>query len=220
MKKLLYLLTAGSLVLSLTGCSGRKTGDEISETVNSFFETLESGDYIAASEYLSGQAKEEFSTLTSQYGSFEDYFDGLNLNEETKEKTDALMKTIMGKVFRNHQVSPPEKGENNIYTVKITAEILDSSSVEASSILNSMDVNTLISDEAYEKAMEINKNESQEAAANFLIGIILDQISVMYEDILKTASYSSVSRTFTVEKTDGEWKITSLNQEQTQKTES
>ncbi len=209
MRKLIQLLAAGALALSVTACSGKKAADEISETVNGFFETLEAGDYENAETYLSGSAKESFAAVIQQAKNVEQLFDGISLNQEDKNKLSGLMKNMIGASFKNHQVKEAEKGEDNTYTVNVTVDVMET--IDVKEMLNSADINTLLPDEAFDKAAEINESDGQEAATAYLIGLILDQIKVLYQQKIDSASYTSSSRTLTCEKIEGSWKITGIN---------
>lgn len=206
MKKIISLFTV--LLLSLCFCGCRQTPIP-EETVNGFWNAMESGDISTARTYVSGEAEDYMNSLISAESAMKELMQSFEVTEEISGKLDTLSSGIARITFRSHEITDTVKlSETNF---KFSVSVISAGSDTFNSALRKVDYETALE----EHAAEITKIMTEEGTAkaySYMFGIIFDYLNENLDAVEQELVYNENPVIMLVEKNnDGKWIITNID---------
>ncbi|MBM6841893.1 hypothetical protein H6A03_10155 [[Clostridium] spiroforme] len=207
MKKLMKMLVAMMMALSLAACSGANSTEEQENTVNNFFK------YVSECKFDELEEIADSSVLTSlgistMEAQLDMYDDPDTYGEVFYEETQEYKEYVFENLFQDIKITNIEV-DGDKSTATITGKYMNYNEID----LGSVDVEA-ISEEYLnnnlEELAEIYKNEGQKA---YMIAVY-DHVAPLYydqmKDLIKTAPVEDMNGTVEMEKKDGKWIITKV----------
>ena len=207
MKKLMKMLVAMMMALSLAACSGGDSTEEQENTVNNFFK------YVSECKFDELEEIADSSVLTSlgistMEAQLDMYDDPDTYGEVFYEETQEYKEYVFENLFQDIKITNIEV-DGDKSTATITGKYMNYNKID----LGSVDVEA-ISEEYLnnnsEELAEIYKNEGQKA---YQIAVY-DHVAPLYydqmKDLIKTAPVEDMNGTVEMEKKDGKWIITKV----------
>ncbi len=187
----------------ISGCKGEEASAK--DVVENFAKSLESGDFEAAYSYATKDAQDDLDSLVGPFKTASDQFDpsvfGTTLDSSIAKEIEKLKKQLFGYAFKNHEILNVVEESDSKYTITMKIEIIDQA------IFNDFDESKLSS---YLLSQISDLEEIDFTNPMSMISQLLPKLTTMFNDILNQASYIPTTYTITLEKINGEYKITRL----------
>lgn len=207
MKKILKLMLAVLMIVSFTACSGETSTDEQKEVVESFFNYVAECEFDKLDDIAESDVVDSFG-LDSMEASLSAYNDPDTYGQVFIDETEDFKKAVFEKLFTDIKIGDIDV-DGDTSTVKVTGKYTDYSTIS---------LDTSIITELQNNYINENKDElaniyREQGATAYQIKVF-DNIAPQYYEQMKAAldeaESTDLTATFTLEKKDDKWIITSI----------
>lgn len=207
MKKALKLLLGVFMVVSLAACSGGNSTDEQKKVVEDFFEYVSECEFdkldeIADDAVISSLGLEEMEAQLSRYDDPETY------GEVFVEETESFKEAVFEDLFQDIVIGDIEV-DGDQSTVKITGKYLDYSSIQLDTSVIT-DLQQTFINENKDELLKVYREEGMKAYQIKIYDAVAPQYYSEMKKALKEANATDLTGTFSLEKKDDQWIITSI----------
>ena len=224
MKKLLALLLAACMIVSLAACGGAAADDgkeQASAVADSFLKSIQDGDFATAETYLSEDLQNELSWDTfldnatqKMQTSLLSSIPGYTPSDEVKAAIEDWTKTILGVMVRSYEVGDVSES-GGAYTVKGKISVVDVSGTSNDEFYQlGQDLGKEASgdymNEHLEELQKIYQEDGQNAVYDKIFADLLPTMLPKITEVFEKYDAADQDVELTVENKDGKYVITSI----------
>lgn len=207
MKKIMKILVAMMMALSLAACSGGNSTKEQETTVNNFFKYVSECEFDKLEEIAEPSVLSDLG-ITSMEAQLDMYDDPDTYGQIFIDETEEYKKVVFEELFQDVKITNIEV-DGDKSTATISGKYLNYNKVD----LNSVDVQTLAQDYVNNHTNELAEIYQNEGFKAYQIAIY-DNIAPVYYDqmkeVIKSAPVEKLNGSVELEKKDNKWIITKV----------